>query len=813
MGKAFLSHSKHDKVLVEAIAKKLGGKHCIYDTFSFESGQKTIDEIMRGLEDTDLFVIFLSNHSLESEWVKKELNIAFEKLTNSQIKKIFPIIIDKNISYNDPRIPQWLAKEYNLQKNTKSESIKRIIKRLLVEITWEKSPLLKEKNNFFCGRNSLVEILESEYSDFEKNVNCFVASGFPLIGRKALIKHVLEKLKCLAPAHEPLIIKFKDDESVEDFIKKLFDLGIIDFQIEKLNLMNDSQEKKINELVKIIEEFQKIKEIIFIDDLGGIILPNGELVNWFKELLDRLENTQFIFGISSKFNLRKPYNKIANVQVRMLEKDDRRKMFSTLLSLENIDFLENEQKKDICDLFTGYPRQIKYAVELIKNNSSDDPHNFFPDIVQYNSTNVSSIFNEFGDDEKNIIILIAHLGIIEKNFLYEIVEDTELLNKILNKGSSQNIFEYSGYFDYINISENIQDFIIRSNFKILDKFEKRIKKYLDDFKKELKQSKDYKDIDHTVLDIIAVKYLEKNIAIEPFLPSHYLKMIINLYKIKRNYKNVITISEKILNFENILDKYLVKEIRKFRCLALAREKDASVLSEIEKIENKADKSFIKGLYMRQIGKFKDAFYWQCNTLEMQPTYTGAQREIVQIFSITGKIEEALKYAKKLYDESEKNNPYTIQAYLLALIKNKNNKDEKTNNIIKELFKKLEEIGTDTSIEMLDRAKISYKTFFENNSKAIDDIKSLSLKYPDNHYVFMEMFDVADKFENLDLMRESIDKLKELKKKNLDSVISINEIILKKRSGDNFEVDLATIKSKIPEEIYNKLYQRLYNRNI
>lgn len=40
MGRAFLSHSSKDKILVEAVARKLGNKYCVYDTFSFEEGQK-----------------------------------------------------------------------------------------------------------------------------------------------------------------------------------------------------------------------------------------------------------------------------------------------------------------------------------------------------------------------------------------------------------------------------------------------------------------------------------------------------------------------------------------------------------------------------------------------------------------------------------------------------------------------------------------------------------------------------------------------------------------------------------------------------
>lgn len=125
MGRAFLSHSSKDKILVEAVAKKLGNKYCIYDTFSFEEGQKNLDEIKKGLEDIDLFVIFLSNNSLESEWVKKELEIAYDKLLKKEIGKIYPIIIDTEISYEDSRIPEYL-KEYNLQKITKSNRIKKI---------------------------------------------------------------------------------------------------------------------------------------------------------------------------------------------------------------------------------------------------------------------------------------------------------------------------------------------------------------------------------------------------------------------------------------------------------------------------------------------------------------------------------------------------------------------------------------------------------------------------------------------------------------------------------------------------------------
>ena len=48
MAKAFLSHSSRDKVLVEKIATKLGKNNCHYDKFTFEAGNITLDENIKG---------------------------------------------------------------------------------------------------------------------------------------------------------------------------------------------------------------------------------------------------------------------------------------------------------------------------------------------------------------------------------------------------------------------------------------------------------------------------------------------------------------------------------------------------------------------------------------------------------------------------------------------------------------------------------------------------------------------------------------------------------------------------------------------
>ena len=58
----FLSHSSKDKEhFVKKVAEKLGVR-AMYDEFTFESGMNTFDEILKHMNKSDLFVIFLSQY-------------------------------------------------------------------------------------------------------------------------------------------------------------------------------------------------------------------------------------------------------------------------------------------------------------------------------------------------------------------------------------------------------------------------------------------------------------------------------------------------------------------------------------------------------------------------------------------------------------------------------------------------------------------------------------------------------------------------------------------------------------------------------
>jgi len=136
MIKAFLSHSSSDKTMyVRIVAEKLGKQNIHYDEFTFEEGEKTITEIFKGIEHSELFVFFISNNSLNSDWVKREIFTAKDKLEKNELRKIYPIIIDREVTYKDERIPDWLRQQYNLKLISRPTIAAKKIWQKLIELT------------------------------------------------------------------------------------------------------------------------------------------------------------------------------------------------------------------------------------------------------------------------------------------------------------------------------------------------------------------------------------------------------------------------------------------------------------------------------------------------------------------------------------------------------------------------------------------------------------------------------------------------------------------------------------------------------
>jgi len=92
----FVCHSSKDKPFVNWLARELG-KHGIatwVDVGELKVGDSLIEKIEEGISKTNYFGVVLSNNSIESNWVKRELQMAFTREFEEKRPFILPILIE-----------------------------------------------------------------------------------------------------------------------------------------------------------------------------------------------------------------------------------------------------------------------------------------------------------------------------------------------------------------------------------------------------------------------------------------------------------------------------------------------------------------------------------------------------------------------------------------------------------------------------------------------------------------------------------------------------------------------------------------------
>ena len=94
---AFISHSTKDKPFVRKLAADLvsAGVRVWLDEQQILVGDSIPDKIAQGLAESDFFLIVVSKNSVESPWVKKELNNALVQEIERRKVTVFPIKLDE----------------------------------------------------------------------------------------------------------------------------------------------------------------------------------------------------------------------------------------------------------------------------------------------------------------------------------------------------------------------------------------------------------------------------------------------------------------------------------------------------------------------------------------------------------------------------------------------------------------------------------------------------------------------------------------------------------------------------------------------
>lgn len=101
----FLSHSSKDKHMVRYFRERLEGYgiNCWLDEAEISYGESLIWKISKALDDVDYIAVFISDNSIESDWVRYELDKANEIERTEQSFRIVPIVL------GDCELPQSVS--------------------------------------------------------------------------------------------------------------------------------------------------------------------------------------------------------------------------------------------------------------------------------------------------------------------------------------------------------------------------------------------------------------------------------------------------------------------------------------------------------------------------------------------------------------------------------------------------------------------------------------------------------------------------------------------------------------------------------
>jgi len=127
MSIAFLSYTQQDQAIAKRISSDLAteGIQVWFDQQQILAGDSILDRIREGIRTADYLIVLLSKHSSQSEWMEREIGVAFEKFGKEETTAIIPVSIDGT------PVPQRFSKiRYVNLTEGHEQAIKEIVNRI-----------------------------------------------------------------------------------------------------------------------------------------------------------------------------------------------------------------------------------------------------------------------------------------------------------------------------------------------------------------------------------------------------------------------------------------------------------------------------------------------------------------------------------------------------------------------------------------------------------------------------------------------------------------------------------------------------------
>lgn len=164
--RVFISYNHNDSIVVDKIEESLlkNNYKVERDKYFFDVGDKMPEKINKIISESDVVIAVISNNSINSGWVKSELNVALT-LCNQNQSIIMPFIID------DTKPPvEVLSIFYADCKISFDEGMNKIIRSLNNKFPNNPSSIINDwKKEFYKSRKGKIQLLVEEV--FKSEIN------------------------------------------------------------------------------------------------------------------------------------------------------------------------------------------------------------------------------------------------------------------------------------------------------------------------------------------------------------------------------------------------------------------------------------------------------------------------------------------------------------------------------------------------------------------------------------------------------------------------------------------------------------------
>ncbi len=693
--KIFISHSSVDKPYATQLIEEIGRDQVTFDTYSFQPGESLTDNIIKSIEECDIFLLLLSQKSISSPWVIEEINTVAPLITTKGID-FKPFLIDETVKFNDDRLPSWVWKiliKYYPYPKLLARTIQRIIRSHL----WKKYPEIRQQADLFVGRNNDMGKLEKKfYNENLATLKAIFISGFPFVGRKTcLTKFINRYIKRDFDEYTPIIISLESTNSLEQLVLQLNEhVGLTTH--EKLLLeLSEGKDKTLEWCFKLLKEVIAYQEKIIIDDDACIVKPGGGIEEWF---LDIVKNSKLpsivIFFIASRYRPNVSFveqsREIMEMPLYTLQRDDMYILFKACLEIRG-KRLNDDDMTEFVDSFTGYPKQAIDLSNIIASNSIIVSKQRAKTLNASYDGNYSIVINNLSNGAKDMLILLSKFDFISCDFLQEIYEDKDI-SKELDELNSYSLYEIFGLSQqYISLNHSVADYIVRTRRQLSNELKTRLrivaKRILSETQSELT------DLSSSLFNIKENIRNNINRIDERYLiPSFALKVIVEEYHANDD-RDVITIANKLIrDYNKVNYSSCIDAIHYWLCCSLCRLQSRDDFNrEIEYFRDKPfDYYFLHGFYNRHHNKpskliaAKD-YYEQAMDSKNERMFSltsvaKVEHELVIVLMKLREYGKALKLAKRNYDNNP-HNTYHIRAYFNCLCETSNSDKQEMESLI------------------------------------------------------------------------------------------------------------------------------------